>query len=349
MNNRPITYHEFRKRFLEAVKKQGLQLHSHQVRGLSPQGRPLFTDIAYSIFNPSFPTVIHISGLHGIEGYLGSLIQSEFLEDVAFDKYKNINLVFIHALNPWGMAWYRRVNGQNIDLNRNFFPDNHDRPKNKDFDVFAPLFEKKLDQKKWKIWLSIFKAILKKGITKNAQAIACGQYHKSDSLFFGGHQNAFEVSEPLRFIKGLIKNSLPVYILDVHSGLGKFATENWILDAHHSEEEFEFWNAFELGKIWSAQKNKPEYQAYGNIQLHFKSFFTENKLFYICQEFGTYNALSILMTLTKENKQFLKLIFNKERSFEMISAFYPSAKSWRQICSDKGKKTLSAVIEKLSG
>jgi hypothetical protein len=29
-------------------------------------------------------------------------------------------VVFVHALNPYGMAWLRRVNENNIDLNRNF-------------------------------------------------------------------------------------------------------------------------------------------------------------------------------------------------------------------------------------
>jgi hypothetical protein len=31
-----------------------------------------------------------------------------------------VNVVLVHALNPYGFAWLRRVNENNVDLNRNF-------------------------------------------------------------------------------------------------------------------------------------------------------------------------------------------------------------------------------------
>ena len=38
----------------------------------------------------------------------------------AGDRPADVRVVMIHALNPYGMAWVRRVNEDNVDLNRNF-------------------------------------------------------------------------------------------------------------------------------------------------------------------------------------------------------------------------------------
>ena len=32
----------------------------------------------------------------------------------------NLSIVLLHASNPYGFAWGRRVNEDNVDLNRNF-------------------------------------------------------------------------------------------------------------------------------------------------------------------------------------------------------------------------------------
>ena len=118
----------------------------------------LYTDI--TIINEksskSDHLLIHISGIHGIEGYAGSAIQCGILSEMAAmtqDNTKNrasrgrellwgklvnhnkqlwVNTVpeenensqfpvvmLIHALNPYGMYHGYRVNENNVDLNRN--------------------------------------------------------------------------------------------------------------------------------------------------------------------------------------------------------------------------------------
>lgn len=65
--------------------------------------------------------VLVTSGTHGVEGYAGSAIQSGILERL--DAYRlpdDMAIVMVHAVNPWGMAWDRRENEDNVDLFRNF-------------------------------------------------------------------------------------------------------------------------------------------------------------------------------------------------------------------------------------
>src|SRR6478672_7572941 len=62
-----------------------------------------------------------VSGTHGVEGFCGSGCQVGFLVDRVYEGLpKTVDVALVHALNPFGFAWLRRVNENNVDLNRNF-------------------------------------------------------------------------------------------------------------------------------------------------------------------------------------------------------------------------------------
>ena len=62
-----------------------------------------------------------ISGTRGVEGFCGSGCQVGFLVERVYEGLpKSVGVVLVHALNPYGFAWLRRVNEENVDLNRNF-------------------------------------------------------------------------------------------------------------------------------------------------------------------------------------------------------------------------------------
>lgn len=81
--------------------------------------------------------IIHSSGTHGVEGYLGSAVQIRFLhelflqneallmqnreqEKASVDENGKVQqILLIHAVNPFGMRHHRRTNENNVDLNRN--------------------------------------------------------------------------------------------------------------------------------------------------------------------------------------------------------------------------------------
>ena len=60
------------------------------------------------------------SGLHGVEGPFGSAVQVAALPHLAALHESGMRVVLIHALNPYGFAWGRRVDAANVDLNRAF-------------------------------------------------------------------------------------------------------------------------------------------------------------------------------------------------------------------------------------
>ncbi|KAF4733139.1 hypothetical protein FOZ63_031695, partial [Perkinsus olseni] len=119
-------YDEARAKFRRLALQAGLGLWALPVVPPSGYGHEYIMDVA--VLRPtvghSRGSVVHTSGVHGVEGYGGSGIQCYLLDQIRQAKeegrLQNIDktLVFVHAVNPYGMAHYRRVNEENVDLNR---------------------------------------------------------------------------------------------------------------------------------------------------------------------------------------------------------------------------------------
>src|SRR5258708_7867475 len=144
-----------------------------------------------------------------------------------------VRLVFLHALNPWGYAWGRRVDADNVDPNRNFLrPDeefcgcadgyryfdallNPRTPPGR-FDSFVP-----------RAWL----AVLRHGVPALRQALAGGQYDYPKGIFFGGHGPTATHLALRERLRGWIGPAADVVHLDFHTGLGRWAEYKLLLDA----------------------------------------------------------------------------------------------------------------------
>lgn len=117
--------------FEEYARRTGAHYEEfeHPLRG--PHGERLRTGLAR--LGPAKPErmLVVISGTHGIEGHAGSAVQLVALERLA-DRPppKDIGVLFVHLINPWGCAWNRRENEDNVDIFRNLvyafppFPEN---------------------------------------------------------------------------------------------------------------------------------------------------------------------------------------------------------------------------------
>ena len=70
------------------------------------------------------PLLMHMSGVHGVEGFAGSAVQVAALREFAtsggaLNQSRPYTTCFVHAVNPYGFANLRRFNENNVDLNRN--------------------------------------------------------------------------------------------------------------------------------------------------------------------------------------------------------------------------------------
>ena len=123
------TYDVARRRFLDAAASAGAEVTSfpHPQRGR--EGEELAIDVATLGPDDASSILLIVSGTHGVEGYAGSALQSWWLDECSAVRPSDVRVVLLHAFNPVGFSWVRRVNEDNVDLNRNFV-DWSDVPRN---------------------------------------------------------------------------------------------------------------------------------------------------------------------------------------------------------------------------
>ena len=124
-------YEDARHVFLTHARAADAVLSRHVLDRIGPAGEELTTDVAW-LGPPAAPKVlVTLSGTHGVEGFYGSAVQSEWLRRRgAATLPEGVAVLHVHALNPYGFAWLRRTNETNIDINRNWIDFTADLPEN---------------------------------------------------------------------------------------------------------------------------------------------------------------------------------------------------------------------------
>jgi hypothetical protein len=345
-------YVSCRDRFRKSAQDAGFTLSTALIPGSGKKNEELTQDYAY-LDRSSEVTLIHLSGVHGVEGYLGSLIQDEILQDPSLLKNIRCNLLFVHAVNPYGMSWARRTNGNNIDLNRNALSGiSGQQPQNKE----AVRFQKFLQSRSLgEILLHLPQLLvtaLPMGIPKATQAIAGGQWEFPQSVFYGGQELQPELIQLIHKIKELTHPTKKYFILDVHTGLGPFAYDSLLAPlVQHQQIPF-FIQATQEGHgrshVIDLTRTDQMYQSQGSMEHHFVRNLAGKEIFYLVQEFGTRSALSVLFALIRENSMFQTAGPQAPgRHPLLLDSFFPASKRWRKTCTELGKKRFFQILQAL--
>lgn len=317
-------YSTFRNEILQSYSSSGLEHLSvaHPLKAF--QNESLFTDYFYTPEKKS-KCLVHLSGVHGVEGYLGSLIQRQILKEDF--RHMPFQLVIVHSVNPYGMAAQQRTNAANVDLNRNSLSEY--KIDNPNYEKFLTYFKsgKTLD------FVKILPAILRMGLPQTVKTVACGQTEYPDALFFAGRELQPELRSLHESLRSLVDPKAHLYVLDVHTGLGKMGEESLILDGFGpDEEEIFFEKAFQQNPIWPG-RTKGSYRADGTVSLLLKKHWSS---FHLFQEFGTYPALQVLNALIHHKPE------------QLLESFFPQKESWRKRCIEMGLLRFRQLVQTLS-
>ncbi len=216
------TYAVARDRFISRARRLGAELERHvhpEARG--PAAEPLSIDVAFAGPRDAAGVLVVISATHGVEGFAGSAVQLDLLDRLVQTPPK-VGLMLIHGLNPYGFAWIRRTNEDNVDLNRNFVDHDAAAPDDSAYRALHPL----LVPARWSgperdaADNGLMAKVAELGPRAVQEAITCGQYSHPDGLYYGGRAPAWSN----RVLRGLIAARLEavprVGVIDIHTGLG---------------------------------------------------------------------------------------------------------------------------------
>lgn len=217
------TYGEARKKFLAAGAAAGAVLSRYSHPQTGPDGHEIATDVA-RIGPADARNILGLgAGTHGVEGYCGSGVQTALLMSGFADKLPaDTALVFIHGINPWGFAHGRRVNEDNVDLNRNFLDHTKTHPVNPGYDdIYDALNPADLSEEALSIGRAKMKAYAEAhGPAALQHALSGGQYAYPEGVQFGGTKPVWSNTTLRQIIRNEMGKAQRVTYIDIHSGLG---------------------------------------------------------------------------------------------------------------------------------
>ncbi len=217
------SYAEARAKFLAAADAADLDVQSHVHPLLGQNGEQLAMDVVRDGPVHAKALLIISSACHGVEGFCGSGVQIALLQDAAWRaaaKAAGVAVLQIHALNPYGFSWWRRVTQENVDLNRNFHDFSRALPANEGYAELAAA----VVPSRWppsaenEAVLQTYAA--KHGAFGLQTAISGGQYDFPEGLFYGGRNPTWS-HVTLRHVlqeHGRLADKLAW--MDLHTGLG---------------------------------------------------------------------------------------------------------------------------------
>lgn len=351
------TYAEARGRFLEACHAAGAAVESHRSPLPGPDGEPVYCDVAWLGPAEADRVLVTISGTHGVEGFCGSGAQVGWLESgLHREMPEDMALLQIHAINPHGFAWLRRVTEDNVDLNRNFVDHGAPYPVNQGYEALREA----ICPEEWndEVIAETQRLLEAYAETHGARAlqaaISGGQYSHDKGIFYGGGHEVWSN----RLLKAIFGDKLTkargVAVIDYHTGLGPHGHGERIC-VHDPDSE-----ALSRAVDWydgdvtcPALGNSASVEICGfNVLGMAEALPGATALTAIALEYGTIPSPEVRLALRADNWLHIhgEPGSAKGRAIkdQIRAAFYPDTKAWTDMVWDRAVETQRKAVNGLA-
>jgi Protein of unknown function (DUF2817) len=280
-------YFSARSAFVAAAQAAGANLERYDCPMPGPGGQTVSMDVAYIGDTCADKLLVVTSGVHGVEGFAGSAIQIDALLNQP--RPSDVALLFVHAVNPWGMAWLVSDTEEGVDLNRNFLdysaplPGNPFYPAVDGFMACADLFGPGRDAAETER-LAYLKA---HDLATFACAVANGQHQFPGRFNYGGDKPCWSNTTLRRVLREAGGSAERVALVDVHSGYGNrgegiLLWDNRRVDDRASDRARRWW-----GDVTRLHSDEFLFKPEGAFLSAFPDMFAHAEVTATVLEFGT--------------------------------------------------------------
>lgn len=262
----PDSYERSRARFRSRLE---MLLPLWPASRLTSISHPWEEDLTTDVLSADAPAardrlIVLSTGLHGIEGYLGSAALELFFEEYLrrLDP-QTTGLLLIHAINPWGMKHWQRNNPRNVDLNRNFTEDDFSslRNFNADYPALSPFLNpsrplQNLPLEKLAFAAQTIHKLLTFGPRRIREAALMGQYRQPEGIYFGGSALQPETKALMALYRSAFAGYRQIIHLDMHSGYGPRDQMTLVTSPHEKMTAAETSARYSLPRVAAANPNE---------------------------------------------------------------------------------------------
>ncbi len=342
----PLDYPTMRQNFLAAARSAGAALTEHVHPLHAPDGTEIATDVALIGRADAARLMVVISGTHGVEGAYGSACQTAWLgQKAAWKLPEDTAVLMVHLINPWGVAWSRRVNEDNVDLNRNFMDWSAPLPENPGYADLHPAllgaaWEGAVRDQADEAMAELTRS---KGQAALAAIIEAGQFTHADGLFYGGNGPVWSNRLLAAVLAEHGKQAAQVIVFDLHTGAGPYGYPA-LLSVSPQAHAGLTWGQQLFGPAMVPVITGPSATtdtgivatSTGYVSAFVQAAMPQARVLPLVMECGTLKNADIQRRLINDNwlHHYGKLdsALGQQIKTELLHGFIPQDASWQQIC-----------------
>lgn len=297
-------YAAARHRFLAAATQAGATVDTFvHPEATGPDDSELAIDVARLGPDDAPAALVVVSGTHGVEGFAGSALQTNWLGQPDRLLRPGLSLLMIHALNPYGFAWTSRTNEDNVDLNRNFIDWTAPPPTNPAYDELADLLvpERWDSESQGSTTSALLVEAERRGFEAMQEIISGGQYRHRRGVFYGGQGPVWSHRWLRDEAPALAGSARRVGVIDLHTGLGPWSHGELIVtpggDHPVTRRARRWWG--DVRSMLDGDSVSAELT--GDWLAVVEDLWPEAEVTAVCLEFGTVDPVEVLQALRAES------------------------------------------------
>ena len=295
----------------------------------------LTIDWAWTGARDAEQVLVFSSGLHGIEGYAGAAAQLAMLAAGAATP-----TLWLHALNPWGMKHWRRVNEGNVDLNRGFLaPGTPWQGDDRDYAKLDALLNPKRPPGLEFFLPRVAFLLARHGLATLRNVVARGQYSYPQGVFYCGDRPQRTAEVVVALVERELSERARVVWIDLHTARGPRGAYVAFLDGQPPPAQVDRARAVfgDALRSWSAG-SKDGYDMRGGMLPEVGRRLRSARYDGLTVEFGTVSDIAIIRAMRAENQIFFhgvaeqrgpRVDLDAPARRAMVATYCPIEPQWR--------------------